>query len=188
MDASSALTTYDFVVIAILLVFLIRGIMVGFLRQISFFAALYFSYFVASQHAGTIEPYLSALSDNPKVVFIISYVLLFITAYLLFFFLGKVLKMVVQVSIVSFFDRILGAVIGLAKAVLLLVSIHMILGTMLAPENRMLRECASCDTLNKGSEAARGIIKDPEIRAALKSKKPAIPLDKVKEYLEPLTQ
>lgn len=188
MDASSAFTTYDFVVIAILTIFLVRGVMVGLLRQISFFVALYFSYFMTSRYAGDFEQYFSSLSNNPKVVFIASYVVLFLLSYLFFFFVGKILKQVVEVSIVSFFDKILGAFIGLGKGILVVITIHMILGTMLAPENRMLRECASCELLDESCEAARSIIKDPEIRKAMKAKKPAIPLDKIKEYLEPLTQ
>lgn len=187
MDASSGFTPYDFVVLGILTLLVIRGAWVGLVRQLSALLALYCGYFVASQYHTTLFPFLREVSTNPKVIFLTSYVLLFLASYLVVMVVGKGLRLVMELSFVSWFDRLLGAVIGAAKALILIVILHIVLGTILAPENEMLRKCATCEVVGSLSESARGIIQDPEVRDALMPKKPAISLDKVKEYLEPIT-
>lgn len=187
MDASG-LTAYDFVVLGLLTILVVRGLWIGFVIQVTSFLALYFGYFVASQHHQTLFPFLQEVSDNPKVVFLTSYVLLFIGTYLLCMIIGKGLRYVMQISFTSWFDRLLGAIIGLGKAVILIVMMHLILGTLLAPENQMLRKCASCDIVNDLSDTARKFIKDSEVQKALKNEGPAISIERVKEYLQPVTK
>lgn len=187
MIASSGLTPYDFVVLGILALLVVRGAWIGLVRQLTALLALYCGYFVASQYHTTLFPFLEEVSSNPKVVFLTSYALLFIASYLIIMVVGKGLKFVVELSFVSWFDRLLGAVIGAAKALIIIVILHIVLGTILAPENEMLRKCATCDVVGSISQSARDIIQDPEVREALMPKEPAISLDKVKEYLEPIT-
>lgn len=188
MDASSALTVYDFVILGILALLVVRGLWIGFVIQVTAFLALYFGYFVASQYHDTLFPFLKDVSDNPKVVFLTSYALLFIGTYLLCMVVGKGLRYVMQISFTSWFDRLLGAIVGFGKAAILIVMMHLVLGTLLAPENQMLRKCASCDVVNNLSDTARKFIKDSEVQKALKAEDPAISLERVKEYLQPMTQ
>ncbi len=178
------LKTYDIVVLVITLLFLVRGVWVGALRQITVFLALYIGYIVASQYHQQIFPILEKVSSNPKVIFLTSYVLLFLVTYLVVLLLGKLLKMVVDLSLAGWFDRLLGGVIGILKAAIIVVLLHMLLGTVLAPENTMLRECTICPYLNTVSSFTRNIIRDPEARKALLQKAPAIGVDRVKEYLD----
>ncbi len=96
--------------------------------------------------------------------------------------LGKLLEYVIQITITGWFDRVLGGVIGFAKALILVVMMHMVLGTILAPENQMLRTCQTCTLLNQGVGVTRELIKNEEVRKALKQQEPAISLDAVKEY------
>lgn len=187
MDASSAFTVYDFVVLGILVLLVVRGAWLGFLREITGFVALYFGYFVASQYHKDLFPFLEEVSTNPKVVFLTSYVLLFVATYLVCMLLGRGLRYVVQLSFTSWFDKVLGAIVGFGKALVFIVILHMVLGTILAPENQMIRKCATCDVVSDLTDVARSVIQDSEVRKALVPKEPAISLDKIKEYLEPIT-
>ncbi len=177
-------TVYDIVILVIVLLFLVRGLWVGALRQITVFLALYIGYIVASQYHQEIFPMLEKVSDNPKVIFLTSYVLLFLVTYLIVLLLGKLLKMVVDLSLAGWFDRLLGGVIGILKAAIIVVLLHILLGTVLAPENTMLRKCSLCPYLNTVSSFTRNIIRDPKARKALLQQAPAIGVDKVKEYLD----
>ena len=187
MDGVSEFTPYDFVILGILTLLVIRGAWIGLIRQLSVLLALYCGYFVASQYHKALFPFLEEVSNNPKVIFLTSYVLLFFGSYLIIMVVGKGLRFVMELSFVSWLDRLLGALIGGAKGLIIIVLLHIVLGTILAPENEMLRECASCDLVGSLAESSREIIADPEVREALKPKEPAISLDKVKEYLEPIT-
>ena len=177
------LSPYDFVIVGIVVLLLIRGIWVGMLRQVIPLLALYLGYFVASRYHDQLFPFLKNVSDNPKVIFLTAYVITFAVTYVIAVLFGKALTRVIQVTIVPWFDRILGALFGLAKALIVVILVHMLLGTLMAPENEMLRTCQSCPTLNRLSDLTREIIKDEDIREALRHKKPAIAIDEMSSNL-----
>ena len=177
------LSAYDFVIAGIVLLLLFRGIWLGMLRQIVPLLALYLGYVVASRYHDQLFPFLSDISDNPKVVFLAAYVITFAITYVVAFLLGRGLGRVIQVTIVPWFDRILGAILGLAKALIVVILVHMLLGTLMAPDNEMLRSCQTCPALNQLSDLTRELIKDEKIREALRHKKPAIAIEEMSSIL-----
>lgn len=182
MEPFSGLTTYDLVIVGLFALLIGRGIWLGLLKQVTGFVALYLGYLAASQYNDKIFPFLRDISENPKVIFLTAYVILFVATYVLVMLLGKALGYVLQLTITGWFDRLLGAVIGFGKALILAVLLHMILGTFLAPENKMLRTCTTCDALNTATEFTRELIRNEDVRKSLLQQKPAIALDAVKEY------
>jgi membrane protein required for colicin V production len=185
MEIGTNLTAYDFLVTGLLLLLIGRGLWLGFLKQVIGLIALYLGYIVASQYHDRLFPFLRDFSENPKVIFFCSYALLFVAAYLLAVLLGKALHFVIQITMVGWFDRLLGGVLGLAKAVLLVVLMHMVLGTVLAPENQLLRNCETCDELNTATGLALELIRNEEARKALMQQVPAISVETVRNYLTP---
>ncbi len=180
---SLQLSGYDFVVIGVFLLFIIRGLWIGLLKQVVPLLALYLGYFAASRYHGELLPFLSDYSDNGKVVFIGAYVILFVVTYVGAALLGKVVARVIQVTITPWFDRVLGSALGFAKALILVVIGHMIIGAVVAPENTMLLSCVTCPILNECADVTREAIRDEKIREALRQQKPAIAIDSVKELL-----
>lgn len=185
MNAFTGMTAYDLVIIGLFALLIGRGLWLGLLKQVTGFIALYLGYFAASRYHDKILPILRDISENPKVVFLTSYVILFVITYVVVMLLGKAMGYVIQLTITGWFDRLLGAVVGFAKAIILAVLLHMILGTILAPENQILRTCVTCDTLNKAAEFTRTLIRDENVRKSLLQQKPAIAIDAVKELLTP---
>lgn len=177
------LSPYDFVIAGIVILLLARGIWLGMLRQVIPLLALYLGYLAASRYHDQLFPFLKNISDNPKVIFLTAYVITFALTYVIAFLIGKALAKVIEVTIAPWFDRILGAFLGLAKAFILVILVHMLLGTLMAPENEMLRTCQTCPTLNKMSDFTRELIKDEEIREALRHRKPAIVIDEMSSML-----
>ncbi len=185
MDVFTGMTAYDLVVVGLFALLIGRGIWLGFLKQVTGLLALYLGYFAAGQYHDRIFPVLRDISDNPKVVFLTSYVILFIVTYIVVMLIGKVLGHLIKLTLTSWFDRILGAVIGFAKAIIVVMLLHLILSASLAPENQMLRSCLTCDTLNSAADITREFIRNEDVRKSLIQKKPAISIDAVKEYLAP---
>lgn len=183
MDAFGSMTPYDMVIVGLFAVLIGRGIWLGFLKQVTGLVALYLGYYVASQYHGVIFPVLENVSDNPKVIFLTSYVILFVVTYIVIMLIGKGLGYVLSLTITSWFDKLIGGFVGFAKAMILAVLLHMILGTVLAPENQMLRACMTCDALNDACDFTRKFIRDDNVRQSLLQQEPAISLDAVKEYL-----
>ena len=185
MEIGTNLTFYDLLILGLLLLLVARGLWVGFLKQIISLVALYFGYIVASQYHDRLFPFLRDLSGNPKVVFFASYALVFVATYILAVLAGKGLHYVVKVTMAGWFDHLLGGFLGLAKGVLLIVLMHMVLGTVLAPENELLRSCETCDELNAATGLALELVSNEEARKALMQQVPAISVDTVKDYLAP---
>lgn len=168
------LTGFDFVIIVLLLLFTARGLWIGFLRQITTLVALIVGYLIAGQYHDKLFPFLRGLTDNPHAVFWISYVILFGLTYVVTMLLGKGLAKVVELTVAGWFDKLLGGVLGFAKACILIVLLNMVLSGVLAPENAMLRNCQFCPYVNQATELLRGLIKDDSMRQAFLQKKPAI--------------
>lgn len=185
MKVAGMLTVYDLVVVGLFAILIGRGLWLGMLRQVTGLLALYIGYFVASQHHDRLFPILRELSPNPTIVFLASYVILFIVAYVVVMLLGKMLGYVIQLTITSWFDSLLGGLVGFAKAVILVVLLHIVLGAFLAPDNEMLRSCATCPSLDTAADFTRRLIRDEEVRKALRQKHPAIAIDAVKGYFAP---
>jgi hypothetical protein len=49
----------------------------------------------------------------------------------------------------------------------------------------MLKKCTTCKTLGEATDFTRRLIRDEEVRKALRQKEPAIAIDAVKGYLAP---
>lgn len=185
MKGVSGATLYDLVVIGLFVLLIGRGLWLGLLKQVTGLLALYLAFFAAGQYHDRILPLLRDISANPKVIFLTSYVLLFLATYVAVMLLGKCLSFVLKLTITSWFDSLLGAFVGFAKAVILVVLLHVILGTVLAPESQMLRTCVTCETLNGAADLTRELIRNEELRKTLSQQKPAIAIEVVKEYLAP---
>ena len=84
MSATYVLTWLDLLVAAIFLSFILRGAWTGFMRQLAALLALAGSYVVAAQYTAELIPYTRRFIDNPKLVFLISFICLFFAAALAF--------------------------------------------------------------------------------------------------------
>ena len=181
------MTMYDLIVIGLFAVLIGRGIWLGFLKQVTGLLALYLGYIVASQYHDKFFPFLRDVSDNPEIVFLASYALMFIATYIVIMLLGKFLAYAIQISIVGWFDRVLGAALGGAKALIIVVLMHMILGALLPPESKLTRTCQTCGSLDSAVDMTRELIKSEDVRNALKQRQAAISLEAVKGYLAPVS-
>jgi len=171
------LTSFDVIVALIFLVFIIRGIWVGFMRQLTTFLALVGSYWLAGRYSGQLMPYVQQIVENPKMVFLASFALLFLVSALIFILAGKVLHRVMEISLLGWFDRFLGMLLGGVKGAVISVLLFMILASSLSASNDLFRKSLSSPYLSQGAEMIRKIIHDPQIRELFVPREPAIKPD-----------
>ena len=184
METGLSLTGYDFIVIGLVVLLIVRGVWLGFLKQVTGLLSLFLGYYVASQYHDRLFPFLKDLSENPKVIFVVSVVILFVVTYIVTMLLGRGLSHVIEIVISKWFDKILGASLGAAMALCLVVLLHMILGSVLAPEDKMLRDCRTCDVLNVATDFARTFIQDEDVRNSFMQQTPAISAEDVFNFFE----
>jgi membrane protein required for colicin V production len=183
MIAGTGLTGYDLVVLVIFGLLVLRGIWLGFLKQVTGLIGLYAGYIVAGQYHDRVTPFLLQISKNPKVIFFASYAVVFIATYIGVLLVGRVVAFMMKLTFTGWLDKILGGVLGGAKALLLLIMLHMVLKmVVLPPQDRMLVTCQTCNALNKSCDFARELIKDEDVKKVMAQKQAGVTAKDIKEF------
>jgi membrane protein required for colicin V production len=178
MHILHSISSFDLVVVGIGLFFMIRGVWIGFMRQLAAFLALVGSYWIAGRYSGMLVPYVRDYIANPKMVFYASVALLFCISAILFILAGKVLQKVMEISLLGWFDRFLGLLLGAVKAAVLTSFLYLVLASSLSSTNDLLRRSATGPYLAQGAALLHQLIQDPQLRHYFVPKKPAIAEDK----------
>jgi membrane protein required for colicin V production len=166
----------DFGVIAIILLFLVRGIWIGFVRQLASLAALILGYFFAGRYYEQISPRLSSVISSPQLSFLVTYVLLFLAVFFGVMALGFLLKKVMSLSLLGWFDRFMGGIFGLVKAGVFTTVLFMVLSGLLADANPLMTGSLAAPSLAKSSGFLLSFIPDQNLHRLLLPKEPAIAL------------
>lgn len=174
MISLSDITSFDVIVVLLFLLFIIRGTWIGFMRQIAIFLALMGSYLLAGYYTGHMIPSVSKLIENPKVVFYISFFLLFLCGIVFMLLAGKVLRLVMEVTMATWFDRVLGLLLGFAKGLFVTSLLYMAMSSSLVSSNELLKKSISSPFLAKGSEFIQELIRNKELQELFHPKNPAI--------------
>ncbi|MGI6656345.1 MAG: CvpA family protein [Desulfobulbus sp.] len=171
----SDLTYLDLLVGGLFLVFVVRGVWLGCVRQLAALFGLLAGYGLAGRYAAEILPFVEQFVDNPKLTFLASFAIIFFVVALGCALLGKVIRIFLRITLMGWLDRLGGAAIGCLKAAVLASLLYMVLASTLSATNDLLRRSYTAPYLQQGSELLRALIADPQLRAYFKQKEPAIP-------------
>ncbi len=175
MISLADITSFDVIVALILIVFVVRGAWIGFMRQLAAFLALVGSYWLAGSYSRELMPYVGKFIENPKLVFLVSFGLLFFLSALLFILAGKVLHRVMEISLLGWFDRFLGFLLGAVKGAVLASLLYMFLASSLSASNDLLKKSISSEYLARGADILHQLIADPHLQELFLPRVPAIP-------------
>ncbi|MDD2465722.1 MAG: CvpA family protein [Desulfobulbus sp.] len=174
MPTFNDLTYFDLIILFICIVFLLRGIWVGCMRQLGTILALIGGYYLAGQYAGTLLPWAERVVDSPKVTFLMSYSLIFFAAVILFTVIGNVLQRFMRITLLGWLDRFGGLVVGGMKALVVTSLIYMVFASTLSTTNNLLRKSYTSPYLMQGANVLRSWIQDPRLQKYFTQKEPAI--------------
>ncbi len=167
------MSVLDIGVIVVTIIFLVRGAWIGFFRQLAFFAALFMGYAVAGIYYTQLSQHVQWIND-PQLRFVVTYAVLFIVTYVFVILLGFGLKKVMQISFMGWFDRMLGGIFGLAKAVFISTLAYMALAAVLTSSSPIIHKSFCSKYLLQSSHIITAIIRDKNLQAQLVPQKPAI--------------
>lgn len=170
------MTSLDASIIVITLVFLLRGIWVGFIRQLASIAALVLGYVFAGRYYEQLSPLLKPFIASPQIGFFVTYALIFLAVFLAVVAIGFVLKKVMTVSLLGWFDRLLGGIFGLSKAVIVCTLGFMLLSGVLASSNPLISKSFATPYLSSSTQFFLSFIKDQELYTHFLPRTPAISL------------
>ncbi|MDP2104695.1 MAG: CvpA family protein, partial [Desulfobulbaceae bacterium] len=153
------MTALDIGVIAVSVLFLVRGVWIGFVRQIAFLLALFLGYVAAGTYYPSLSQHLSQVG-NPQLRFVITYALLFFGTYVLIMVLGVGLKKVMHITFLGWFDRSMGAVFGLGKAIFISTMVFMALTGIFSSNSVFIQKAFFSQYLTVSAKWMTSIIRD----------------------------
>ncbi len=130
----------DYVILALLIVFVIRGIWVGATRQILSIVGLVAGFWGASHYYGLFASSLASRIPGWPYPGLTVYVVLFFVIWGIFAFSGFLVSRMFRKTPLVWADRLLGGSIGLLKTVLVAVIIISVLTVFLPPKSPVLRD------------------------------------------------
>lgn len=128
------MTAFDFVVIGIVGLSTVFAFTRGFVRVVVSLVAWVVALVAAFQYADTLAGWLPFLANAPRARYIAAFVLLVAVVLLIGALLGWLLSRLVRAVGLGFVDRALGAVLGLARGLLIVVIGVLIAGLTTLPE------------------------------------------------------
>lgn len=166
------ISTFDYIIAGILTLFLLRGLCIGFVRQLAATAALVGSYWLAGEYVGQVMPYVEGFIDRPGAVFLVSFGSLFLLSALVFTLIGSLLHKVLEVSLLGWANRFAGGLLGVARGGLVTVLLFMLLAAVLPAAHPLFEGSLTVPYLGQGAEIIRQFIRNVSVRDDLKPMPP----------------
>jgi membrane protein required for colicin V production len=163
------ISTFDWIIAAILALFLLRGLCIGFVRQLAASVALIGSYWLAGEYVGEVIPLVKEFIQRPGAVFLVSFVGLFLLSLLLFALIGQLLHKMLEVSLLGWTDRLAGGILGVARGAVVVTLLHMFLSAALPP---LFADALTVPYLDQGAAIVRQFIRNVSVRDDLKPRPP----------------
>lgn len=167
------MTYLDAGVLIILLLFLVRGLWIGLVRQLASIAALVFGFIAAGHYYQQFGVLLESFVPS-RLSFLITYGLLFLAVYLAVIGVGYGLRKVMSISFLGWFDRLMGGVFGLSKAVILATVLFMAFTGFMAASDPVLQRSYSTPYLTTSSRFFMTFIRDQKLQSQFLPREPAI--------------
>ncbi len=125
---------FDILIIVILAFCLIRGMFRGLVKEISSIIGVIGGFYAAYTYYRLPAPYLTQWIANPAYRNIVSFLLLFCVTVIVISLLGALIRFLLKITFLTWFDRLCGASFGALKG-LLIVSVLLTMFTAFLPKD-----------------------------------------------------
>jgi membrane protein required for colicin V production len=137
------MTWVDYAVAAVLALSIVWGVWRGLVREVLSILAWVIAFLAANLLAGPLAPRLAVLLDSPPLRVAAAYVVVFIVVLFAVSLVAYIVSRLVHAAGLSGVDRMLGAVFGAARGVLIVMVLVFLAGLTGLPRQPEWRESAS---------------------------------------------
>jgi len=176
MEWLAKATAFDVLVLLIFLAFLVRGIWIGFISQISSLIAMLGGFLLAGYFDNEFYRFILPYFDNSHTAFLITYILLFVAFFFLIKLVGLGLKKVMDITLSTWFDRSVGGLFGVIKGIFFTSLIFVVVTSYMSGSNKYLKKSITYPYLTQSSKVILTFIRDYDLRSYFIPKEPAIKL------------
>ena len=129
----------DIIIICLLVIFFIRGLFRGLVQEVMSLAAVVLAVYLASSFRHLLVPHLQRYVDSQMIVNGLAYGLIFVGTLIVFWLLAKLLKSILDISMLGWVDRTMGGLFGILEGVLISLILLMFMQSF-APESEWLKQ------------------------------------------------
>ncbi len=131
----------DIILIIPIIWFIYRGYKKGFIIEIASLVALLLGIYAAIHFSGNVTSFLDSFIDlEKKYLDIISFTLIFIAVIIIVMLIARLLEKIIKVVMLGFLNRIIGAVFGLIKIIVILSFLLLIINVFDDKEKLISKE------------------------------------------------
>jgi membrane protein required for colicin V production len=152
------MTWLDYAVIGVFAISLIVGAWRGLVREIVSILGWVIAFLAANLLAGPLGPVMPDAIPTPELRVAAAFGAVFIASLILTSLAGLVLSKVIKAVGLGGLDRLLGAMFGAARGVLILVAAALLAGLTSAPSQPFWRESASGPLLARAAVALKPLL------------------------------
>jgi membrane protein required for colicin V production len=149
------MTAFDFVVIAIVVLSTLFAFWQGFIRMLASLAAWVVGILAALHFSSVIGTLLPDFGESPAIRYVIAFATILIVVLILGALVGALVAHIMQAAGLGFVDRVLGAVAGVARGVVLAVLLVLIAGVTTLPRNDWWQNAFTSPALVAGALSLR---------------------------------
>uniref|UniRef100_A0A7C6A8T6 CvpA family protein n=1 Tax=candidate division WOR-3 bacterium TaxID=2052148 RepID=A0A7C6A8T6_UNCW3 len=154
----------NIVIVAIVAIFVIFGLRNGFIKWMAVTLGIIIGFWLASQKYLVLEKFLLGLVHSSEKAHIIGFFLVFLLFFFIIVLIGYLLSKVVNLTLLGWLDRLLGAIFGLVAG-LIFVWLLLVLAITLQPQSqRPLSKSALAPRILEAGQKVSGLPLGQKIR------------------------
>lgn len=154
----SFMNTLDIIIIVILSFCLIRGIFRGFAKELSSIIGVFGGLYAACAYYPSVSNMLSGFISDFSYCKILSFLIIFCSVFFVISILGVLIKYILKIAFMGWFDRLCGAGFGIVKG-LLIVSVLLLAFTSFLPRGApVIKESQLSPHVSHISEAMAKVV------------------------------
>lgn len=134
------MTLFDYLTIFVLIASIVISTMRGVVREVLSLASWVAAFLAANAYGGTLAQWLPAAVPGALTRLIIAFVVLFIGTRMLMGLLILMAEALIKAAGLSFVDRGLGSLFGLARGMLIVLTAVLLCGMTAIPQQRFWKE------------------------------------------------
>lgn len=133
------MTAFDYILLVLLIGSTLLSMTRGLVREIISLASWIVAFYVAINYSDVLARWLPHAISGEALRMIVAFIVLFIGTRIVMMFLAKLVSLVLRASGLTFMDRLLGALFGLAKGVLIALVLVLVCGLTRIPQQPFWR-------------------------------------------------
>jgi membrane protein required for colicin V production len=141
------MTAFDYIVLAIVSVSALLSITRGLVREIVSLLAWIIAFFAASRYSVEIEPFLLNLIENESIRMLTAFAATFFIVLIVTMLISKLLSTLVRSVGLGLIDRILGAVFGFARGLVIVLFLVLAAGFTPLPQQPFWQQAVLSEPL-----------------------------------------